>query len=140
MNQRISDNARYRIKELCSKVNVCNGKREILSQWGLDDYHIYLVHTDDEKYHAGFVITCNGIYCRKWNAPKYEAPFFVPFEDMARAIDIEYESKYVFWLIYPNQTESRLAYYDSKHREVGAIQLENLFRNIINICREDLFF
>jgi len=140
MNQRISDNARYRILELCSKINVCTGKKETLSKWGLDNYHIYLVHTDNEKYHDGFVITCNGIYRKKWNAHKNEAPFFVPFEDMARAIDIKYESKYAFILVYPNQTETYLAYYDSKHREVGAIQLENLFRSIINICREDLFF
>ncbi len=139
MNQRISDEARYKIWELCSKISVCTGKKETVAKWGLDSYHIYLTHTDDVRYHDGFVITCNGIYCKIWNAKNWEAPLFVSFEDMARAIDIQYRNKYVFVLIYPNQTESRLAYYASRHRELGAIQLENLFRNIINICRDDLF-
>lgn len=141
MRQRITEEARNRIKELCSKISVCRPKPDVIQLFGLNGYETFLLHLDEPNYGDGFVITCNGIYSKRWNAGKQEIPYFISFEDIGRAADIRYDGDYRYFLMFPGKKEAVIAYYSLKRSDsVATIKLENLFRNIINICREDLFF
>lgn|GEM_PF-2339889 len=100
--QNISDSARDKIRRLCKTVDVCRENPALIGEFGVDGYDIYLMHANslNLKYGDGFIITRNGIYCKRWNAKNWEAPSFILFEDIARASIIRYEGKYQFTLIY----------------------------------------
>lgn len=136
--QNISDSAREKIFYLCRTIEVCRENPAIIGEFGVDGYDIYLMHANslNLKYGDGFIITRNGIYCKRWNAKKYEAPAFTLFEDIARADIIRYEGKYQFTLVYPNQKEKPLAYYTDC---AGTKSIHNLFLQIANICINELF-
>ena len=128
------------MQELCSEVDVCRNNPAMIGEFCLEGYATYLIHLDDTHHKDGFVITSNGIYHRDYHADKKDAPSFTLFEDMGRAIDIRYEKKYRFILVFPNGKEIPIAYYSTKRGDsVGIIKLENLFRQIMKLCQEDLF-
>ncbi len=136
--QAISDSAREKIRQLCKKINVCRENPALVEEFGVDGYDIYLIHSDsmNMKHGDGFIITRNGIYCKKWNAGKYDAPSFTLFEDIARADIVRYDKKYQFTIIYPNRKGKPLAYYTAC---AGVESVHNLFCQIANICIEELF-